>query len=118
MASNNWQKGYKEVKNVIHNEMGITKEEILSIFSEIAKREVQKIVTENRTFIYEVIKEIIREEMANAIKDHKYPKVGINIWDYSNENAFKDYVVGVIKEEIVNMLRKQFEVELDIKKKE
>jgi hypothetical protein len=45
------------------------------------------------------MKEIIQQEVANAIKDHKYPRIGANLWDYSNKNAFKDYVTGVIKKE-------------------
>lgn len=121
MENNNWHKGYKEVKNTIHNEIGITKEEILEVFRQVAKDEIQKIVSEKRTFIYESIREVIRDEMIDAVSEHKYPKIRGNVWDYGyngrGENSFKNFVSGVMKEEIVNSLREQFELDLDIKKK-
>lgn len=117
MSSKSWHKGYKEVKNVIHNDIGVTKEEILEIFRKVAKDEIQKIVSENTEFIYKSIKEVIRNEMINAVNDHQYPKIRKNIWDYTNENSFKDFITGVMKEEIVNSLREQFDLYFDIKKK-
>jgi uncharacterized protein YfbU (UPF0304 family) len=117
MQNKTWHRGYKEVKNVIHNDIGITKEEILKIFRQIAKDEIQKIVSNNTEFIYQSIKEVIRNEMINAVNDHKYPKVRKNIWDYTSENSFKDFITGVIKEEIVNLLSEQFELDFNIRKK-
>lgn len=121
MSHETWHKGYKEVKNVIHNEMGVTKEEILEIFRQVAKNEIQKIVFEKSDFIYqsirESIREIVRNEMVNAVNDHKYPKIRKNFWNYTNDNSFKDFITGVMKEEIVDSLREQFELHFDIKKK-
>jgi uncharacterized protein YfbU (UPF0304 family) len=117
MQNKTWHRGYKEVKNVIHNDIGITKEEILEIFRQIAKDEIQKIVSNNTEFIYQSIKEVIRNEMINAVNDHKYPKVRKNFWDYTSENSFKDFITDVIKEEIVNLLSEQFELDFNIRKK-
>lgn len=123
MSFENWQKGYHEVKNIIHNEIGVTKEDVREVFREIAKEEIKKIVSERSKYIYEAINEVIEQEMRKAIEDHKYPKVTGNTWYFGNSNGdgkvkFKDYVAGVMKEEIVNRLEKQFSVSLNIDKKE
>jgi hypothetical protein len=117
MSHETWKRGYKEVKNVIHNDIGITKEEILEVFRQVAKNEIQKIVSEKSDFIDQSIKEIIRDEMMNAVNDHKYPKIRKNYWNYTKDNSFKDYITGVMKEEIVRSLSEQFELSFDIKKK-
>jgi hypothetical protein len=117
MSYEAWHKGYQEVRNVIHNEMGVTKEEILEIFKQVAKDEIQKIVSEKSTFIRESIREVIRQEMINSVSEHKYPKVNGHMWIYGSrggENSFKDYVAGVMKEEIINRLEQQFDVSLNI----
>lgn len=118
MSQEAWHKGYQEVKNVIHNEIGITKEEILEIFRQVAKDEIQIIVSEKRTFIYNSIKEVIRHEMMNVTEDHNYPRVRKSIWNYTQDNSFKDYITGVMKEEIVDSLRSQFNFKFDIDRKE
>lgn len=121
MSEKSWHKGYKEVKNVIHNDMGVTKEEVLEVFRQVAKDEIQKQVFENKAFIHQCIKDVIRQEMMQAIEDHRYPQVTRNVFHYGKnggENNFKDYVSGVMKEAIVNELREQFEVNLNIHKKE
>ncbi|WP_025909286.1 hypothetical protein [Priestia flexa] len=117
MSKENWHKGYKEVKNVIHNDIGVTKEEVLDIFRQIAKDEIQQIVSDNKPFIYECIRGVVRSEMTNAVSDHSYPRIRKNIWGYTNENSFKDFLTGVMKEEIVDSLRDQFEINLNIDKK-
>lgn len=86
------------------------------MFRQIAKDEIQKIVTENKAFIYEAIREVIRQEMIKAVQGHHYPKIINNIWDYTNENSFKDFISGMMKEEIIKTLREQFELEFDIKR--
>lgn len=121
MSHEAWHKGYKEVKNVIHNDVGVTKEEILEVFRQVAKDEIQKIISEKRTFIYESIREVIRHEMIDAVNEHRYPKINGHVWNYGyngrGENSFKDFIAGVMKEEIVNSLGKQFDLNLDIEKK-
>lgn len=122
MSFENWQKGYHEVKNIIHNEIGVTKEDIREVFRQIAKDEIQKIVSEKRKFIYETIQDVIRQEMIDSIEDHRYPQISGNMNFYRGSNgkgidSFKDYVSGVMKEEIVKQMREQFSINLDIDKK-
>lgn len=121
MSYEAWQKGYHEVKNIIHNDIGVTKEDIREVFRQIAKEEIQKIVSEKKTFIYETIREVIRAEMVNAVQDHRYPDVSGRMWSYGRnggEHSFKDFFSGVMKEEIAKMLKEQFEIKLDIDKKD
>lgn len=121
MSNENWQKGYKEIKNVIHNDIGLTKEEIKDVFREIAKEEIQGIVENNKPFIYATIKEVIESQMISAVSEHRYPKIHGNLHVYGNhgrgQNSFKDYISGVMKEEILNRLDEQFTVNVDIDKK-
>lgn len=118
MSNENWQKGYKEVKNVIHNEIGLTKEEIKDVFREVAKEEIKQLVEANHPFIFSTMKEVIQAEMQSAVSEHRYPKVNGNMIFYGKngqgENSFKDYVSGVMKEEIVRKLEDQFSVDINI----
>ncbi|WP_137743426.1 hypothetical protein [Robertmurraya siralis] len=121
MENNNWHKGYKEVKNTIHNDIGVTKEEILEVFRQVAKDEIKEIVCENQAFIWNTLQEVIRHEMLKAIQDHKYPKVTGNMWNYGYNGqgvtSFQDYVSGVMKEEIAKRMEEQFDVSVNINKK-
>lgn len=118
MSKEQWYKGYKETKNVIHNDIGVTKEEILEVFHQVAKEEIQKIVSDSGTFVYQSIREVIQSEMIDAVDGHRYPKVNGNMLFYSRngrgENSFKDYVAGVMKEEILRKMNEQFTVKIDI----
>jgi hypothetical protein len=122
MAKENWQKGYKEVKNVIHNDVGITKEEILNVFREVAKEEVGKLVSENSSFLFDTLRDVVQNQMVNSVSEHRYPKVGGHIHHYRGSqgrgiDSFKDYVSGVMKEEIVKKMEEQFEVNINVTKK-
>lgn len=111
---------YKKVKNVIHNDIGVSKEDILNVFRKIAKDEIQEIVKDNKAFIYDCIQDVIQQEMLKAISEHKYPKVTGNVWDFGRGEgkvSFKDYVSGVMKEEIVRKMEEQFKVNINIDKK-
>jgi len=122
MSKENWHKGYKEIKNAIHNDIGVTKEEVLDVFRQVAKDEIQQIVSDSKPFIYNTIREVIKHEMIDAINEHRYPEINGRTWIYgrndNGKNKFKDYIAGVMKEEIVNRLKDQFEVNLNINKKE
>lgn len=123
MSFEAWQKGYHEIKNIIHNDIGVTKEDIREVFRQIAKDEIEKILSEKRAFIHQTIKEVIREEMINAIQDHRYPQISGSTIFYRGNNgsgidSFKDYVSGVMKEEIIKQMREQFSINLDINKKD
>lgn len=108
---------YKKVKNVIHNDIGITKEEILEVFRQIAKDEIQNI-SKNKEFIYECFKEVIHDEMFNAVKDHTYPKIKGNIWRYPGKDSFEDFMVGIMREEIISSLWSKFDITMNVETKE
>jgi len=118
MSADKWKKGYKEVRNIIHNEVGVTKEEVLDVFREIAREEIHKIVDNNRPFIYKTITQVVENEMVAAVQENRYPKVNGHMWYYGKESRdnFKDFVAGVMKEEIIRNLEHRFSVDLDIKK--
>ena len=122
MSKNNWHKGYQEVKNVIHNDIGVTKEEILEVFRQVAKDEIKEIISDNQKFIWNVLSDIIQSEMIKAVEDHRYPEINGNTIFYRGSNgrgidSFKDYVAGVMKEEVLKSMKEQFSVNVDIEKK-
>lgn len=114
-------KNYNEVKNLIHNEIGLSKDEITKVFEKIAKDEIEKVVREDKNFIKECIREIIKEEMFNAVNDKKYPsRVSQNIWDYGRGDGkvkFNEYLSDVIKEEVIHQMQSQFDINININKK-
>lgn len=120
MTKPNWQRGYKEVKNAIHNEVGMTKEELTDIFREIAREEVKKIVLDNEAFIkdtmHTTMKEIIRSEMISAISKENYSHVAkdTGMFGRSYTNSFQSYVACIMKDEILKRMDEQFSVGLTI----
>lgn len=124
MSENNekrpqWAVGYKELKNFLHNEMGISKEHLHEMFQEIAREEITKAVGENGQFIVQTMKGIVRDEMITALQAEGYPIVKGNLhYHHKDErNPFHQYVSQIMKEEIVSVLRTQFEVGVQITEK-
>lgn len=117
MPKEDWQVGYIETKNFIHNEIGMSKEELKEVFRKIAKEEIKQIIVDNRPFIFATMKDVIRNEMIAAVSEHRYPKISGNMHIYGSNgggDSFKDYISGVMKEEIVNELRKQFSIDVNV----
>lgn len=114
MSKDAWHKGYQEVRNVIHNEMGMTKEELRDIFREIAKEEIHEVVREDPAFIRKCIHDIIKMEMFRAIEDDKYPKIRKSYWNYTDENKFEDFVTDIAKEEILDMIRNNYNINMSL----
>lgn len=114
-----WVAGYKEVKNYMHNELGITKEHMDEIIAKIVRDEVKEVVGQNGGFIRRAIREIMRDEMVKAIYQEKYPSGRKSFWEFQKEakNPFSKFISDILKEEIVQMLRNQFEVGVEIKQK-
>ena len=113
----NWVAGYKEVKNFMHNELGITKEMMDDIITKIVKEEVATVVGRNGEFIRHAIREVIRDEIISAITKEIYPRGYSNIWNYTSEaeQPFNKFMSDVAKEEIIKMLREEFTIGIDIK---
>ena len=95
MENSKWHKGYKEVKNVIHNDVGATKVEILEVFRQVAKDEIQELVLNNKAFILSCIRDVIRQEMVKAVESNDYPDVRGNIQDYRKKNEFRNFITGL-----------------------
>lgn len=112
-----WTIGYKDVKNFMHNELGITKEHMDEIITKIVRDEVSEAIGQNGEFIRQSIREIIRQEMIVVMNEGKYPKIRQSIWNYTKENQFKDYITDIIKEEIIDTLRNQFDFSFNFNKK-
>lgn len=122
MSKEQWQKGYKEIKNVIHNDVGITKEEILDVFRQVAKEEVGALISENSDFLFSTMREVIQSTMINVVNEHRYPRVSGHLHHYRGSqgrgiDSFKDYISGVMKEEIHKKMEEQFEVVINVTEK-
>ncbi|MGV4321180.1 hypothetical protein [Bacillus mojavensis] len=118
MSKEDWHKGYKEVKNVIHNDIGVTKNEILEVFRQVAKDEIDQIISGKSSFIKESIREAVRCEMVKVVEQNNYPKMTNGLWLYNGDNTFPKFIAEVIKEEITNALSEQFDIRLNIDKKD
>lgn len=111
-----WEVGYKEVKNLVHNEMGLTKDHIQEMIQQIAREEVAVTVGNNGEFIRQAMKDIIRDEMAIAIGADGYPSIRGNTAYYSKQerNPFQKFVSEILKQEIIKTMQDQFEVGVQI----
>ena len=115
-----WNVGYKEVKNVIHNDMGLSRDDIQNIVRQITREEIAVTIGNNGEFIRHAMKDIMRDEMAIAINADGYPTVRGNMHHYSKQerNPFHKFVSGILKEEIINGMREQFDVGVQITPKQ
>lgn len=59
---------YREVKNVIHNDLGITKQYIDDIIKKTVKSEIDKLISDG-CFIRELIENEINSTILEAVKD-------------------------------------------------
>lgn len=109
---------YKEIRNIIHNEIGITKEDILNVIKEITQQEIQKYIEKNKGLINKDIKEIINHQMGIAVKNTNYPSVNnkIRLFDDTNKTTFEDYLVGVMTENIIKEMKNNFKINVEVEK--
>ena len=100
-------KNYKEIKNYIHNEEKITKEEIRDIIRQSINEEVQKVVYLKRELIDKTISNYIETAVRNAVTSNGNGYFA---------NDFKTRVTGRLSDEMANFISKK--IQLDIKIKE
>lgn len=113
-----WITGYKETRNYIHNELGLSKDHIEAIIQKIVREEVKDAIGQNGEFIRQTMKEIMKEEMLQALKNENYPLVRSNITYYGKEKeTFSEYMAAIIKNEVTEMLREGFDVGINIQEK-
>lgn len=115
-----WHPGYKELKNFIHNEMELTKEQIQEMVRELVKEivntEILKFVETSKADIGKIMKDVIRHEMILAVNDGKYPEAigSTYFYDKRDPKPFQDYISGVLKQEVINLMKTQFDVGVQI----
>lgn len=90
----NKQKGYKETKNYIHNELGISKEVIESMLEKHINKLVSEKIEQRITsqFIASVISNRIVELVNSGFDNGKYT--------IGPKDKFKDYIANEIHKEI------------------
>ena len=89
---------YKEVKNYIHNELNITKEDIQIIINKTIENEVKKKLNDES-----FIESIIDKEIKNKLM---YPNKGVSIERLVNfnsmvENIIVDELAAIVKERLI-----------------
>ena len=89
---------YKEVKNHIHNTLGITKEDILQIIREQVQEEIRKLIVSNE----------LEERIENSIRSHIHTVLGRGL---KGEAVLRD----MIQREIVNQVSRTVSQKLDVK---
>lgn len=95
---------YKDVKNYLHNELGITKEYVDNIIYEVVNKEICKIFSDE-TYIKNYVKNIIWEEVNKEM-------VGENSWHTIHD------MTSIIKDEINNIIIKEVKNKINISLKE
>lgn len=124
----NWSTGYVETKNFIHNELGLTKENIKEMIAKMAQEELEKsgqlareellkIISGDTEYIRSIIKDVVREEIKNVLIDEHYPSMRNNVYIYDKNasNPYNKFISDIVKEEVISTFRNQFEVGINIK---
>ncbi|WP_144498177.1 hypothetical protein [Bacillus pumilus] len=112
--SNKWKKGYKEVKNTIHNDIGLTKDEILDVIKGIVREEVANTIEKNHDFIQSCLRGVIREQIWDSLNHNKYKRG----FDFDINNTFREYMTKLIKDEVFKELKENFVIDIDVKGKD
>lgn len=110
--SEQWVMGYKELKNFIHNEQGISNAEIQEILHKMAFDQLREIIGENGQGIRNMVKEIVHEELLRMISGSR--------WDFPNNNRterMRSLLSDQLKEVIGELVKEQLEVSYEIKLK-
>ncbi|MCD7911056.1 hypothetical protein KC480_05890 [Bacillus velezensis] len=100
---------YKEMKNFIHNTMGMTKEYFLNLIEDLIRTEVENQLTKNKNRIREIIEMTVRDIIietysSSSYEYHHYPsKSKENIKEAISSNIQKQtssLVKEIIKEDL------------------
>lgn len=84
----NFHISYKEFKNLIHNELKITREEIHDMIKTLVKNEVYKILDSKRDYIKEIVESYIKEH----IRQELYFKSPIDSFEGGIKNALSNEI--------------------------
>jgi len=97
---------YKEIKNYIHNEAKITKEEIQDIIRQEVKQEVQKMISSKEHLIDSAVTGYLQFAVRNAVT------AGGNGYFAKD---FKTRVTDSLADEMAKFIRSQIQLDLKIK---
>lgn len=116
-----WKKGYKEIKNLLHNELGIEKEELQDLLKHVALTEIKEIVGNDKELLYGLVKEaidsMVKTEMIKVINKEGYPKITHHMNSYLSSNDYNDYFASYMKTQIEEMLHESFKINFNIEMK-
>ena len=85
---------YQEVKNLIHNELGISKDDIQDIIKQTVREEVGKLIKSD--YMDVLISNLIKSEFRNGLG-----------------NSFKDNVRGIIAKEIGSLISSKMNINVE-----
>lgn len=88
---------YKEIKNYIHNELGLTKDYIDNLIKEEIKKEVNKVISDKET-LNNIVKTQIREVMNKDFEKPRWQRI-FNL-DTEIYNSVCAEVSKIVKERI------------------
>lgn len=101
-------KEYKQLKNFIHNEAGITKEELREMIREVVQVEVKQIVEAKRPYIEETV-EVYTREHINSIIKHGLSDGGRLLY------GFKERVSSTLSDAVGKYVASQLNIEVQVK---
>lgn len=95
---------YNAVKNYIHNELGITKDDIFKIIKETVQDEIQKAYNSN--YIQQQIERTVNAEIYGCFKP-----------DYWSRDALRQRVSKVLTDNLTDIVANQLSINVDVIKK-
>jgi hypothetical protein len=100
---------YKAVKNMIHNELKISKESMQEIISEIVRVEIEKCLEAKKeaylTYAEDIINSYVKKLVNEAIDDK----------NNSYFHDFKNRVASKLSDETAKFIRQQLEISVNVK---
>ncbi|WP_411735078.1 hypothetical protein [Paenibacillus sp. M2] len=94
---------YNAVKNYMHNELGITKDDILQIIKETVQTEISKV--NKIAYIERTIEDVVKQELYGSFRS-----------DYWSRDAFKQRVSKVLTDNLADIVASQLSISVEVNK--
>lgn len=116
LANNNlhddFHRSYKEIKNFIHNDQGVTKNEIYDTLYGIAKQEIKQLLDENHKTLSSIIYSQVKSVMIDVLHNKRVsPYYGRAMLE---EKDFMDFIKQAMKDVVADIMKDQFDVSINI----
>lgn len=95
---------YKELKNFIHNEEGISREDIQELIRYSVQVEVEKVISNKQDYIDQCVKEYIERLIREGLTDGGRLLLG-----------FKERVSSTLSAEVGKLVAKQLDISVNLK---